>query len=234
MPQNWSCGLLEPLATLCAMNRPQLNRRRLLLTLVPLAGMLAIGGCGRLLYRFTSPVPNVVVPNPAVVPPADPDFVWSQVVDTVDDYFRIRREQPLQASSQVILEGRLETAYSTGASVLEPFRKDSTQGFERWQSTFQSIRRRAIVIVRPQPSGYSILVQVDKELEDVDREQFASETAPSVRHDGSVVRGEDMVADSPTTLGWISLGRDATLEQQILQQIVARITQPDSPSLLHD
>lgn len=190
-------------------------------------------GCGRLLYRFTSPVPTNFVPNPAEIPAADPEFVWSQVVDTVDDYFRIVREQPLQANNRVVLEGRLDTAYRTGASIFEFWRKDSTKGFEELQSTLQSIRRRATVIVRPSQNGYGVYVQVDKEIEDVDREQFASESASSIRHDGSIVRREDLVADEPTTLGWISLGRDVTLEQQILQQIIERITKPDQRKLLH-
>ena len=89
------------------------------------------------------------------------------------------------------------------------------------------------MIVRPQPSGYSVEVRVDKELEDVDREQFASEAGAAFRHDGKVLRTEELVEDQPTTLGWISLGRDVTLEQQILQQIIARVTQPDTRKLLH-
>ncbi|XZE53202.1 hypothetical protein SH139x_004932 [Planctomycetaceae bacterium SH139] len=201
-------------------------------TLALCLGVLVTGGCGRLLYRFSAAEPTILAPNPALLPPADPDFVWSQVIDTVDDYFRIAREQPLQASAGVVLEGRLDTAYRPGASLFEPFRKDSTKGFERLQSTFQSIRRRATVIVRPQPGGYSLMVQVDKEIEDVDRAQFASESSPSFRHDGSVVRNEEMLPDQPVTLGWISLGRDASLEQRILQEIVARVTQPDTPGLL--
>lgn len=210
------------------------NRRRYRLPpLILVATMFLCAGCGRLLYRFSSPVPSTAVPNPATLPPADDAFIWSQVIDTVDDYFRIVREQPLQASSDMVLEGRVDTAYKVGASVFEPWRKDSTSGFESWQSTLQSIRRRATVIVRPQPSGYSVEVRVDKELEDVDREQFASEAGAAFRHDGTVLRTEELVEDQPTTLGWISLGRDVTLEQQILQQIIARVTQPDTRKLLH-
>ena len=210
-----------------------LRRRPVVVLLALVLGVMAGGGCGRLLYRFSSPPPTQLIANPTTVPPADPDFVWSQVVDAVDDYFRIAREQPLQASSQVVLEGRLVTAYRVGSSVFEPWGKDSTNGFERWQSTFQSIRRRAIVSVRPQPSGYAVTVQVDKEIEDVDREQFASEASATMRHDGAVLRTEDLVDEQPTTLGWISLGRDAQLEQRILQDIVNRITQPDKGGLLH-
>lgn len=212
---------------------PQPCSRNAVFALLLVLSALCTLGCGRLLYRFSSPVPQNIVPNPALIPPANPDFVWSQVVDTVDDYFHVVREQPLQATGDLVLEGRLDTAYKTGSSLLEPWRKDSTKGFERLQSTFQSIRRRATVIVRPSSGGYSVYVQVDKEIEDVDREQFASESAASYRHDGTIVRQEDLAEGEPITLGWIALGRDASLEQQILQQILGRVTQPDQQTLLH-
>lgn len=210
----WShCRKFAPLALLCVAMMP--------------------AGCGRLLYRLSSPPPQVFVPNPAMLPAAEPNFVWSQVVDVVDDYFRIVREQPLQASSQAMIEGRIETSYRTGSSIFEPWRKDSTKGFERLQSTLQSIRRRATVTVRPEAGGYAVMVQVDKEIEDVDRAQASSEAVASLRHDGAVVRTSESIEDQPVTLGWISLGRDVSLEQRILQDIIGRVTQPDDPGLLH-
>ena len=101
-------------------------------------------GCGRLLYRVKNDIPESFVPNPLELPPARDEFVWSQVIDAVDDYFRVAREQPVQNSEGIVLDGRVETAYRIGASIFEPWRKDSTAGFERMQSTFQSIRRRVI------------------------------------------------------------------------------------------
>lgn len=212
---------------------PPRSHRRILASLALLCAVALAGGCGRLLYRLTSPPPQVFVPNPAMLPAVDPEFVWSQVIDVVDDYFRIVREQPLQASSQAVIEGRVDTAYRTGSSIFEPWRKDSTKGFERLQSTLQSIRRRATVTVRPESGGYAVMVQVDKEIEDVDRAQFSSEAVASVRHDGSIVRTSESLEDQPITLGWISLGRDVTLEQRILQDIIGRVTEPDRPGLLH-
>ena len=126
---------------------------------------------------------------------------------------------------------------------MEPWRKDSTSGFERLQSTLQSIRRRATVTVRPQPAingliggdatGYTIEVVVQKDLEDTNRTQYATETTGSLRHDGTVVRQEDSLDDSPQTLGWIPLGRDTSLEQAILRDIFGRITKPDAKRLLY-
>lgn len=194
--------------------------------------LLAGLGCGRLAYRLSTPVPQTVVPNPIDLPPVADDFLWMQVVDVVDDYFRIQRERPVQNHPGLVLEGRLDTSYRTGASLLEPWRKDSTAGFERWQSTLQSIRRRATVFVRPLGTGYSVEVVVQKELEDTDRGLQATEGVASVRTDGTLERTSDSLPQTPTTLGWIPLGRDSTLEQVILQDIIGRVQQADRPTLL--
>lgn len=198
-----------------------------------LAVMTCLVGCGQLLYRVQNDLPDTFVPNPLELPPAEDDFVWSQVIDAVDDYFRITREQPVQNSDGIVLDGHVETAYRIGASVFEPWRKDSTVGFERLQSTLQSIRRRAIISVRPRGAAYVIEVVVQKDLEDTDRTQYATESTASIRHDGTVVRKEDSYDDSPQTLGWIPLGRDTSLEQVILQDIFGRITQSDGKRILH-
>lgn len=186
-----------------------------------------LAGCQQLTYRLRTRQPESFVPNPLELPPAPDRFVWSQVVDAIDDYFRITREQPVQNSDGIVLDGRIETSYRIGASILEPWRKDSTAGFERLQSTFQSIRRRAVVMVRPRGAGYTVEVVVQKDLEDTVGGQQAAEATMVIRHDGTVVRKDDNFDGNPQTLGWIPLGRDASLEQVILRDIFGRITQAD-------
>lgn len=190
--------------------------------------ILVMVGCGQLSHRLATRTDTPFVPNPLELPPAQDDFVWMQVVDAVDDYFRIAREQPVQNSNGIVLDGRLETAYRIGGSVFEPWRKDSTPGFERLQSTLQSIRRRATVKVRPSGAAYTIEIIVQKDLEDTDRSQYATESTATHRHDGTVLRSSNGYDDSPQTLGWIPLGRDATLEQVILNDIFGRLTKRDS------
>ncbi len=191
-------------------------------------------GCGSLLYRFNSQPPQQYVPNPLQLPPADDQFVWLQVVDVVDDYFRIRSEQPVQNRGDSVLDGRLETSYLIGASLSEPWRKDSTGGFERLQSTLQSIRRRAFVFVRPLGAGYEVEVVVQKELEETDRSLDASEGVVTTSRDNTVSRRRrDASDEGPITLGWIPLGRDESLEQRILQDILGRVTHRDGKRSLH-
>jgi hypothetical protein len=195
-----------------------------------IVSLCSVVGCGQFAYRLDRRPPKQFIPNPLELPPAEDRLVWSQVIDTVDDYFIITREQPVQNSRGVVIDGSLETAYLTGASMFEPWRKDSTAGFEAMQSTFQSIRRKATVSVRPNGNGYSVQVIVQKDLEDTDRTQYATETTASRRHDGTMVRGRDALDDNPRTLGWISLGRDTALEQRILRDLFQRVTKPDSQS----
>lgn len=192
-----------------------------------LAGSVPLLGCRQLTYRLSNRQPETFVPNPLELPPAPDRFVWSQVVDAIDDYFRITREQPVQNSDGIVLDGRIETSYRIGASILEPWRKDSTAGFERLQSTFQSIRRRAVVMVRPRGAGYTVEVVVQKDLEDAVGGQHTAESTSVIRHDGTIVRKDANFDDSAQTLGWIPLGRDASLEQVILRDIFGRITQAD-------
>ena len=167
--------------------------------------------------------------NPFVVPVTEGEFLWNQVVDTLDDYFKIEREERVRAIGGVLTAGRIDTYPTTGATLLEPWRHDSTPGFERLHSTLQSVRRRAVVHVVPVERGFSIEVVVFKELEDLDRPEHASVAAPALRHDGSLVRTELTPSPSPVTLGWIPLGRDLSLEQRILAELQGRLAQPPYP-----
>ncbi len=82
------------------------------------------------------------VPNPLVVAVPDPEFFWNQLVDTIDDYFDLRTEQRIHVIGGVITEGRVETYYQPAATLLEPWRWDSTSGYEKLHATTQSLRPR--------------------------------------------------------------------------------------------
>ncbi len=163
-------------------------------------------------------------PNPIMVPVVDENLAWDQIADVVDDYFKISREQRARRSGEAWTEGRIETAPLEGATVLEPHRKDSVGSFNRWESTFQSIRRRATVRVIPDPNGYQVEVIVLKELEDLPKPEKATigpvafnsdQTLPSQRLDEI-----NRLHASPR---WIQLGRDPALEQRMLADIHARL-----------
>ena len=153
----------------------------------------------------------------------DREFLWNQCVDAIDDYFRIEREERVRLIADVLTEGRIDTFPTIGSTILEPWRKDSTHGFEKIHATLQSIRRRATLRVIPIEGGYLIDVAVQKELEDLDKPEHATAGGATLRYDGTLVRQENASGRFSVTLGWIPIGRDATLEQRILADITARL-----------
>lgn len=186
--------------------------------------VLPAGGCAGGWFRGKSgPGGPLPLENPLLVPAVDREFLWNQTVDALDDYFRIEREDRVRLIGGILTEGRIDTFPMTGSTVFEPWRVDSTPGYEKWHATFQSIRRRATVRVIPAEGGYLLDVLVQKELEDLDKPEHATAGGATLRHDGTIVRQEGAPGRYSVTLGWIPIGRDVTLEQRILADMVARL-----------
>ncbi len=180
----------------------------------------------------------VGVANPVVVPAPDRDIAWDQIVDVVDDYFKIVREERVKVTGDIVTEGQIDTFPNTGATLLEPWREDSVGFYQRLESTLQSIRRRAYVRVIPDAEGFLVDVAVFKELEDVPRPQDATAGAAVFTIDNGIDRNTEQepfigrqigdpvraVANPRLTAGWIGIGRDAQLEQVMLARIQERLT----------
>lgn len=175
-----------------------------------------------------TPLPDFL-PNPIQVPNHELDFLWNQIVDTVDDYFQIDIETRAIRNEEQWLEGHIRTFPEIGATYLEPWRKDALSGFQRMQSSLQTIRRTADIRVIPNGAGYQLSVQVLKDLEDVDRSMSGADGSASIRHDGAVVRTSPTLLGQPITLDWIEQERDGELEQRILREIMGRITNVSAP-----
>ncbi len=199
-------------------------------------GLLLIGGCASLALSPAPsapalPAPVVLRDNPLFLNTLDREFLWNELVATVEYYgFRVEREERVRQVGDVLVEGRIETYPVDSPTLLEPWRRGVTPGYERLESTLQSIRRRATVRVIPAGGGYLVEVMVFKELEDVNRPERSTVGESTFRHDGALVRPEEMAEEGgPITLGWIPLGRDIALEQQILADVQSRISEVGSP-----
>jgi hypothetical protein len=162
-------------------------------------------------------------PNPMRVPPVDRDVLWDTVVDVVDDDFTIDREVRVRLEGDVLTEGRIDTFPDVGSTLLEPWRGDSADFYEKIESTFQSIRRQALVRVVPTGDGYLIDITAFKELEDVRRPERATAGAALFRNDTPKQGERDPVGERVTSVGWIPLGRDTALEQRMLSKISTRL-----------
>lgn len=163
------------------------------------------------------------IENPLFIPPVDRELLWNQTIDAVDDYFRIEREDRVRLIGGILTEGRIDTFPTIGSTLFEPWRNDSTAGYEKLHATLQSIRRRGTIRIIPSEGGYLLDVVVQKELEDLDKPEHATAGGATLRHDGTLVRQESAPGRFSVTLGWIPIGRDVTLEQRILADISARL-----------
>lgn len=210
-----------------------LHRKRLLRVGVSslVVAVCASIGCQHFWPKNFGPPPPITVPvsNPAHVGAVDPTFLWQQIVDTVDDYFRIASESPARRENNTWLEGRLRSYPEVSGTTFEPWRRDTTRGFERMQSTFQTVRRTATVRVVPEATGYLIDVSVLKEQEDIDNPQFATASNPSQQQDVASDAVSGLSLPTQSTLGWYEIGRDRELEQLIMENILGRISNVEEP-----
>ncbi len=194
----------------------------------PVGPLNDIAPGGMVSPQFGLPPGAEVMPVPAsaiTVPVTDDNVAWEQIVDVVTDYFTVAKEQQARRGTDGWAEGLIETTAQDGATWLEPHRKDSVGEFNRWESTFQSIRRRATIRVVPNAAGYTIEVIVNKELEDLPHPERSTAGAATFRFDSSLpTRREQVVSRTRTSNRWIAIGRDPPLEQRMLADIHARLT----------
>jgi hypothetical protein len=176
-----------------------------------------------------APVIPIASENPALLPNLDRDLLWQHLVDVVDDYFTIDREEPVRLIGNVLTEGRIDTFAEIGSTYFEPWRQDSSNSYEKLESTLQTIRRQATVRVIPAAGGYLADVTVFKELEDLAQPEHATTGAATLRHDTSLDRVAQPLGEQPLQKGWIPLGRDIALEQRMLVQLRNRLGVPAAP-----
>ena len=190
--------------------------------LVVLGWVFVLTGCTAGPYVAAPAAPLAMLENPARLPGRDQHMARELTVDVLDDYFRIHREIPVQLIGNVLTEGRIDTFPEVGATILEPWRRDSATYYERLESTLQSIQRRAVVRVIPAEQGFLVEVNVFKELEDLAQPVHSTTGDATFRYDTSLTRIVNPVGEVEVREGWIPLGRDLALEQEIIVQLLAR------------
>ena len=150
--------------------------------------------------------------NPLIVPTADFEAVWRETVAVIDEPFDISREN--RVARTIVTDPVL------GATLLEPWRSDTVGLHERFESTLQTMRRWARVQIEPVPGrGYSIKLEVFKELEDLAKPDRQSAGRAVFNNDFPVNRTRELVGPVPIPIQWIPRGRDYKLEQVLLNRI---------------
>ena len=176
------------------------------------------------LQGFTGPQ---VIRNPLFVPVQNHEVAWRQIVDVLDDYFQISREEAVQQVGGLLTEGRIETKPLGGGTLVEPHRRDSVGRFSRWESTFQTIRRQAVARIVPTQGGYLVDLSVQKEREELPHPENSTVGFATFRSDSSLPsrrsKRNSELYRSKLSDHWTPLGRDVALEQRILSEIRERL-----------
>ena len=167
--------------------------------------------------------------NPVFIPVADPQCAWETIVGVVSTYFRVEREEPVRMIGNTLTEGSITTFPEVSPTIFEPWRHDTVDPEQRIENTLQSMRRRAVVRVIPAQGGHWVDVAVFKELEDVVKPEHATAGAATLRYDSTLTRVENPIAGEQITLHWIPRGRDASMEQYLIGDLLSRCGQSASP-----
>jgi hypothetical protein len=190
---------------------------------VRIGGLLILGlvfassGCAS--FRLAPAAPT---PNPFFVRAQNYDAVWELAVDTTHDYFEIARESKIT--------GEIETRPKVGASLLEPWHRDSVGFHNRLESSLQSIRRRAFIRIKPEPDGCLVSVEVFKEIEHLAGAANNTAGGASFQTTNPLRRDLNLVVGQSAPSGWIILGRDERLEQKMLARLQKSINRVLTPN----
>jgi hypothetical protein len=182
------------------------------------AAALGAGGCA------TAPpldnpalVRRAEVENPVLVSPGQPTAssyreVFERVVDVLDSYFDL--QPPNAYEGRVTSKPRLMPGYE------QFWKHGNPDPRQRLLATFQSMRQIATVEIRAgERGGYLVFVVVEKELEDLPRPLKATVGDALFQAAPTVDRQLEIVTPATNSAGWIKIGRDYALEQEILRRI---------------
>jgi hypothetical protein len=191
-------------------------------TLAAMSGalLLLISGCASGLFvdnaAFITPDPCITVENPVYLPgnPAAYNLIFDKVVDIVDDYFEIADANRY--------DGSIKTFPKIAPGLEQPFKPGSPDFDQRLLATLQSVRHRAVVLLRAaENGGFFVDVKVYKDLEDVPQPIRSLGGAAIFRSDNTLERQYEVI--DPTNIDvngtWFYIGRDTKLEQVILQRL---------------
>jgi hypothetical protein len=207
---------------------------------------VAFGGCGMgpeytaqpgCQPQAVAPMQPVAAPayaNPIFIPVADHQCAWEQVVDVVDDYFRTndKDSEPVRQVGNMVTEGHLVTFPEVSPTIFEPWRHDTVDPEQRLENTLQTMRRRAVVRVIPAQGGHLVDVQVFKDLEDNRRPDFTSAGTATFRYDDTLTGIINPITGQEITRGWICKGRDVSLEQYMIGDLLSRCGPQGAPMVV--
>jgi len=169
---------------------------------------------------------NAVPRNNPVFVPFSPDprvygVLYEKLLDIVTDF-------GFEVESEFRVGGRIETFPLTAPGLGQPWKPGSPGFYQKLLASCQSIRQRLILQVQPAvDGGYTVQVEVWRELEDLPRPIRATASAVAFRGDTTVERGSEVIEAGVFDSTWVPIGRNTQLEQILLDRIAKiRIDEP--------
>jgi hypothetical protein len=183
---------------------------------------MVAAGCGSTGPLFENPIllrPTTAGPvsNPVYIPLGTTGDAYRKVFEKVESELTHYRYEIAEANPYAGLI-RTHPLVSPG---LEQFFKPGSPDFDqRLLATLQSIRSYVVVkIDGARDGGFWVDVKVFKELESVDRPIRATAGAAAFRSDITIERQYDVIEPVAVSGGWIPIGEDVKLEQEILARL---------------
>ncbi len=187
--------------------------------------LLLLAGCA------TGPVvDNPPLANPTVPQGQDfnPMYVGRSGAKAYSDIFEaalvVLNESGFQVLEHNRYDGHIRTKPRVSPGLVQLALPGSNDPYERLLYTFQSYRHHALIKIQPvEGGGFFLHVIVYKELEDLPRPTRATAGGVLYRRENSVDRQFEIVDPTLFESAWIPKGRDAAMEQIILQRLRDRL-----------
>lgn len=158
------------------------------------------------------------IENPLFVPQGQDAQQYQRVYETVYD----ECQRFFDIASSNMYAGEIVSVPRISAGVFDWFLYEWYDGYELWQSTAQSIRRRLTVQITPaEVGGYFVQVKIIKELEDPGQAVTPLEQRRLRPDDPFDVVG--VVPSSIQKSRWIDMGRDIRLEELIISKLKEKL-----------
>jgi hypothetical protein len=165
----------------------------------------------------TGCVENPVLVSPGVPTPAAYMEVFEKVADILSEYFDLLPPNPYALQSQIVSKPRSAPGFD------QFWKTGNPDPRTRLLSTLQSMRQTATIDIKAgENGGFLVYVEVDLELEDLDKPCQAKIGLPVFEMVPTVARPDIVSRDISTDTaakGWFKVGRDYATEQLILSRI---------------
>jgi hypothetical protein len=161
-----------------------------------------------------APVANPIFVAVNTMDPRAEEVITERAVDVLNKY-----NFEVDINNQ--LEGTIATRYKVGSGYLEPWHRESVGAANRLESTLQPIRRKVLVHLIKADGGYLLHVEALKEREDISAPTVNSAGGSTFFENTPLRRDLNLVLGQAAPSGWLPLGHDLALEQDILCHLQA-------------